>query len=282
MQILLPDGEETQLSLADPQQQLQAVKDLLQRQLIHTAVQEQHASPGNDWFMRAAGVSANTVLTTCSHHSSPRHTLAVLASLLGCYMRVRLPGREPSRPPPTKRPRSTHPYLHVHPPEQGASCEAGRAEAAALRPRKGMMLQLILRRDEERWLFEVVSSTMVSSTKRASLSTLTATELEQNEDEYAHCAICGGDGELMCCDGVYCTVAMHASHLSQEQQEARGGQQHVAVQHVHFAGQGPAQPQAPQAGGFYGRALTAARHRGSLSWLVCLLAEVHELASFLG
>ena len=250
-QILLPDGEEVQLSLADPQQQLQAVKDLLQRQLIHAALDEQHTSLGLPWFTRAVSVSANQVLTAGSHRHNPLHTLAVVALLLGCDMRVRLPlpavEEDPTSQPTAKRRRGANVgsspaprgrnnrYLFVsRPDKRGSSQEVGLSAAAAggdaagsasgaiPEQKKGMLLQLSLRQEGGLWLFDVVSSTMmVSSVKGAKQRTTGRTaELGKDDDQYELCTICGQREDLTCCDGRCCAVVLHAHHLPPAEQEA--------------------------------------------------------------
>jgi hypothetical protein len=151
--MLQADGSLVDLQLLDVDQQQQAVKDLLQRQLIQAAANEQHAAPGSDWFSRAAGMSANYVLTTGSHESNPLHMMALLTLLLRCHLRVQVPTRQMGAPsmannntaadttPGSKRPRVMPQYVFISPPASSAVAAAaavqaddGGAAAAAVQP----------------------------------------------------------------------------------------------------------------------------------------------------
>jgi hypothetical protein len=98
----------------DSAQQQQCLRNMLQRTLITTVVEELHKAPGSGWFFKAAGVSANQSLTSDSWLREPREMLAVLALLLRCQLRVRIDYNHtymvPTPPPPAskKRPRSSN------------------------------------------------------------------------------------------------------------------------------------------------------------------------------
>lgn len=233
LQMVLHDWSTLQLKLADVEQQQQAIKDLLQRQLIQAAVEEHHGAPGSKWFSNSAGTTANYVLTNSSHTSNPLHALVVIALLLRCYVRVRMPEPEHAAAASVeraKRPRVAKQYLFVTPPApqskpqqqqqqeeeeevvQGTSSGCGTS-------RDKMLIQLTLRHvpseGVNKWLFDVVSSTRLSKQRLAA-------QLGRSDDEYESCMKCGQvthDTELVCSDGIHCTTALHFGCLSPQQQQ---------------------------------------------------------------
>ena len=230
---ILSDGVELQLSLSDPDQQLQAVKDLLQRQLIHTAWAEQQPCPRSNiqWFARVAEKTANDVLTggpPDSYLENPLHMVALMVLLLGCNMRVSLPVEEPNRslPKSAKRARHSnasrgigstprlHSYLFVNRPDinRGMGCIPDANDA------KDMLLQMSLRQENNKWMFDVVSYTMTTSRRMTH-------KLGEGES-YEACTQCGKGsfegpgGGLLCCRGEHCPEVLHAMHMPQRNTNA--------------------------------------------------------------
>jgi hypothetical protein len=236
-------------------QQPQVLRDLLQLKLIRAAMEELHDAPGHTWFSKAAGASACMVLTEGSHLTNPLHTLAVLALLLRCYMRVRIPYNVGAAAASAKKPRTSganssrgrHSYLFYKPPTAsadppGSSSSRNQigpfadetqvadiltslaAPAAGNGPSAAAAGVSTHRRDllVQLVLHRSGSSwhfDVVSSTEMSSKRT--AAVIGARDDQYEYCVMCQQWGpqeeELVTCSGEFCAVAVHAHHLTPQE-----------------------------------------------------------------
>lgn len=231
LQVKLPGGSTEILRLDDPEHQQQAVRDLLQLQLIHAAVDEQHGAPSSKWFSKVTGTSANYVLTTGSISSNPMYVIALLGLLLRCSLRVRIPVQLASGPAasgspevfsPSKKARFSRQYLHVAPPtpQNRLSQQHGGAQdqQQGQQQQQGghtrqMMVQLKLRQQNSSWMFDVVSSTQLVKLRKVIDLGITDSEYEK----CMHCKGSSGVSGLVCCEGMYCAVALHKQCMTNAQ-----------------------------------------------------------------